>query len=63
VPDSGGWLFVALFLLAHAAVWTPKKEELPTTRFVPAWYVDGAILVPGILITFVIGSRLLGRRP
>jgi hypothetical protein len=36
VPDSGGWLFVALFLLAHAAVWTPKKEELPTTRFAPA---------------------------
>ncbi|MFA5057809.1 MAG: hypothetical protein WC485_06815 [Opitutaceae bacterium] len=66
VPDSGRWIFVAfaaLFLvLAWSAARPPKPQKPQSTRFVPAWFFDGAILVTAILILIVIASCIFGRK-
>lgn len=66
VPDTGRWMFVAfaalLFVLAFAVAKPAKKEEPPSTRFVPVWFFDGAILLLAILILFAIASCVFGRK-
>jgi hypothetical protein len=65
-PDGGGWLFLAfaalLLLLAFAAARPAKTAETPSTRFVPAWFFDGAILVMAILVLVAIASCMMGRK-
>ncbi|MDD2765077.1 MAG: hypothetical protein PHE83_14010 [Opitutaceae bacterium] len=66
VPDTGRWMFAAFAALFVVLAWTaarpPKPAEPPTTRFVPAWFFDGAILVTAILILVVIASCIFGRK-
>lgn len=65
-PDGGGWMFVAfaaLFgVLTYSAVRPPKPPEPRSTRFVPAWFFDGAILILAVLILLVIASCSFGRK-
>ncbi|HTX67362.1 MAG TPA: hypothetical protein VMD31_16445 [Opitutaceae bacterium] len=65
-PDAGRWMFLAfaaLFgLLTGATVFPPKPKPETSTRFVPAWFFDGAVLALAILILLVIGSCLFGRK-
>ena len=65
-PDGGGWLFLAfaalLLLLAFAAAKPPKTGETQSTRFVPAWFFDGAILVLAVLTLVGIASCVMGRK-
>jgi hypothetical protein len=68
VPDGGSGVFAAFtavfFVLAYAfARPEKKKEEAANTRFVPAWFMDGAILIFGILILIVIASCIFGGKP
>ena len=65
-PDAGRWMFVAfaaLFGVLTGATLFPAKPREPTgTRFVPAWFFDGAILLLGLLILLVVASCLFGRK-
>jgi hypothetical protein len=65
-PDGGRWVFAAfaaLFgVLAYAVARPPKPREPPPTRFVPAWFFDGAILLLAVLILVVLASCIFGRK-
>ena len=55
--------FAALFgVLAYSAVRPAKAREPAGTRFVPAWFFDGAILLLAVLILVVLGSCIFGRK-
>jgi membrane-associated protease RseP (regulator of RpoE activity) len=64
--DGGRWVFAAFAALLGVLAWAivrPAKPREPTgTRFVPAWFFDGAILVLAILILLAIASCVFGRR-
>jgi len=66
VPDGGRWMFVAfaaLLVVLVFAVAKPAKAAKPrSTRFVPAWFFDGAILLLALLIVFAIASCLFGKK-
>jgi len=65
-PDAGRWMFVAFAALFGVLTWAtiiPAKPRKETgTRFAPAWFFDGAILILGVLILLVIASCLFGRK-
>jgi uncharacterized membrane protein YfcA len=65
-PAGGPWVFLAftalLAVLAYATARPskPPKEEA-STRFVPAWFFDGALLLAALLILAGIVSCIFGR--
>lgn len=65
-PDGGRWLFAAFTALFGVFAWASARPAKPReetgTRFVPAWFFDGAILILAVLLLVVIASCIFGRR-
>ncbi len=65
-PDGGRWVFAAfaalLGVMAWAVIAPPKPRKETGTRFVPSWYMEGAVLLLAIVILAAIGSCIFGRR-
>ena len=65
-PDGGRWVFAAfaalLGVMAGAVAFPPKPREESGTRFVPAWYLEGAVLLLALVLLVAITSCIPGRR-
>ncbi len=64
-PDGGRWIFAAfaalLGIMAWAVIAPAKPRQETGVHFVPAWFMEGAIVVLAIVILLAIGSCLFGR--
>ena len=60
-PDGGSGIFIAFAALLGVLAWDcarpPRpRREVTGTRFAPAWFLEGAVLVAAVLLLLAVAT-------